>query len=311
MLDVGAGRSNGAEVPIPIVRSAEDDSKTPTRATTNAIHPASGNGQPILPTISVTKAPAPRPLELPSPRDLRSPSPIDSRSTSFDQDLERGRESSMDEIEHPLSSPAVPVKSQPPTSPVAKRSNETISLIKEATLVSLPPSSDDLTPTSEKPSPAVADLLQQNEASQGVPITPIQPETSPIVKKLDVQDSLIDTASAPSTSQTTLGETEAVPDEDTQDPDQTIRLIGGGGIAGLVSDAEPVPEAEHDLDLAEVASVTSVTSTDAETASISSKKSKHEKKKSFSAGLKKIGKLGSGSAKRNSKSDSKGKNGTP
>ena len=272
------------------------------------------NEPPILPTISVTKPPAPRPLELPSPRDLRSPSPVDSRGTSFDQDLERGREISFDEIEHPLSTAAVPVKSQSPTSPTSRTPAEIVSPIKEATLVSLPPSD---TPTpAESSTSTVPDLLQQDEPSEGVPIDPIEPESSPVTKKREVEELLVNTDAGPSNSERTPTEAPqaAVPEDDTQDPDTTIRLIGGGGVAGIVSEPEPVADGEHDTDLAEVASITSITSTDIETASVTSKaskKSKHEKKKSFTAGLKKIGKLGSGNSKRHSKSESKDKIGAP
>ncbi len=82
-----------------------------------------------------------------------------------------------------------------------------------------------------------------------------------------------------------------------QDPDTTIRLVGGGGLSGtseepLQADGVLVdePEAEEEADAAaEVASIKSVDSK----ASTASKKHTRNKS-SISSNLKKIGKLGGG-----------------
>ena len=91
-----------------------------------------------------------------------------------------------------------------------------------------------------------------------------------------------------------------VQEDDALDADTTIRLIGGGGVTGTVDDLPGEEQPLHNestSDKAEVASITSLTSND----SIASKSKSHVKKKSISAGLKKLGKLGSGV--RTSKSD--------
>lgn len=82
-----------------------------------------------------------------------------------------------------------------------------------------------------------------------------------------------------------------------QDPDTTIRLIGGGGISGTLDDAlqadgvlvDEADTAEATAPADDAADVASIRSVDSK-ASTSSKK--HGKKKSISSGLKKLGQLG-------------------
>jgi hypothetical protein len=87
---------------------------------------------------------------------------------------------------------------------------------------------------------------------------------------------------------------DALEEEPEVDPDVTIRLVGGGGIAGLVSDEVIDAEAEaaaaaavaEESDTESVASAASVTSTS------SIKKKTHKKTLSGLKGLKKLGGLG-------------------
>ena len=75
-------------------------------------------------------------------------------------------------------------------------------------------------------------------------------------------------------------------------------------MSGIVAEPEPLGEVEREPDLADVASVTSRASTDADV-SQNPGRSKHEKKTSFSSNLKRISRLGSGTAKRKTESKDK------
>lgn len=83
-----------------------------------------------------------------------------------------------------------------------------------------------------------------------------------------------------------------------QDPDTTIRLVGGGGVAGMTEDplqADGVlvdePETEVvDADADAGADTASIRSVDSKASTAS--KRHHKKKSSISVGLKKLGQLG-------------------
>ncbi|KAI5117659.1 hypothetical protein M0805_008889 [Coniferiporia weirii] len=354
MLDLAATASgSGAEVPIPVLPdNAEQDMTTPTAALTNVTNrpiagPSTDKTSAALPTISVTKPPAPRPVILPSLQDVDTSSPGDSRGTSFDDDLERGRQLSLDEVDHPLSGTPVAVKPPTPTTPTARRLNDSVVTVKEATLVQIP--LDD-----EPPEEGFTDLLQ-TDSSDGVAIAPIEPLNTPVIEHPSDANVLVDTsAAAPvleaqsealndaSNADVTEGaedstnEPETKPDVDNalqeepkeepsdgpldqqsegvESPDQTIRLVGGGGQAGVATESDSAGDVTSEPDLADVASISSATtartSTDVDSSSgAASKGTKHEKKKSFSSGLKRISKLGPAGAKR--KTDSKERVGTP
>jgi hypothetical protein len=325
MLDFASkAASSSAEVPIPVL--AESSDAEPSNATTSVNGASTSNTTPV-PIISVTKPPAPRPVDLPSPGDFHSPSPTDSRATSFDADLEQGRKLSLDEVEHPLSGASVVVKPPSPTTP-------TPSTVKEATLVQIP-TEEEVTP--QEPA---KDLLQGEAEESNVPITPMEPVATPVKENSPTEELLViadNSTVDPSTentspqslanekmSTTTSGDTmvESLPKEDSdgkqisepvnleklaaedddEDPDTTIRLVGGGGTAGIVS-AEPEVDQSDTASLASESSVRT-TGTDAETGddgAARKKKLKHDKKKSFSAGLKRISKLGGGKKRTDSK----------
>ncbi|THH05292.1 hypothetical protein EW145_g4899 [Phellinidium pouzarii] len=359
MLDLAAASGSGAEVPIPIM--SEQDSTTPTAALTNvtnrtAAGPSDGRLPKVLPIISVTKPPAPLPVYLPSPQDFQSDSPSDSRRTSFDNDLERGRQLSIDEVEHPLSGTPVAVKPSTPTTPTARRSGDLATTVKEATLVQIPLNDS---PSEMELVEAVTDLLQ-NDSSEGVPIAPIEPVATPVNEAADASNSLVDmnpsiasSATPAEVSSDTLetgveeeikveskNESEEEPviieapavevngepsaesveepleqqDEDAESPDQTIRLVGGGGVVGIAAetDSETVDDTAKEHDLTDVASISSATTVRSSTdsARATPKAPKNEKKKSFSAGLKRISKLG-GSSGAKRRTDSKEKVGMP
>lgn len=186
---MAAASGTGAEVPIPVLASPEGES-TPTAALTNYTKripdiPDSENITPTVPTISVTKPPAPKPVNLPSLNDFSSPSPTDSRATSFDADLEQGGKLSLDEVEHPLSGAPVAVKPQssaaPPTSRRPSDHTTPVKEVREATLVQIPPSDNHI--IDGHAPPTVPDLLQNEESNDPLPIKPMEPVASPVVER--------------------------------------------------------------------------------------------------------------------------------
>ncbi|KAJ7461018.1 hypothetical protein B0H11DRAFT_2057828 [Mycena galericulata] len=266
-----------AEVPIPVVSS--DDATTPV------------SGRPALPTISVTRPPAPLPVDLPTQNDIDIiPSPTDSRRSSFhDDDLESGRAQGMREIfqEPPLSRRA-------PSSPPYQNAQASGST-PPTSLSSLPP-----VPT------AIPDLLADSAPPMDAsPITPSPPNgqvTTAILTPELVPAALPPPAEAPAVPQSESASESAQPEEeDAVDPDVTIRLVGGGGIAGVsAEDAVLAPEGDIPADGGvqtdgEVdTDAESVSSQTAAAADGPKKEKKHKHKKTMSglAGLKKLGGLG-------------------
>ncbi|KAI0673028.1 hypothetical protein C8Q78DRAFT_1022395 [Trametes maxima] len=274
---VGAGVA-GAEVPIPVL--TDNDSEKETSALDvvdeSSLPTPLGNvtnfsQRQQLPTISVTKPPAPLPVDLPSPSNLDSPS-----------DFEDDRFPRQDDVE---GNPAV----QEPVSAVP--------------LTAVPPRK--IRARSQSPQePSIDDVITESPPA-------MQPATSP--SPPPVPDLLVDatTLAGPSDPQPTIAETaksgeespvlvDAPEDESHQDPDTTIRLIGGGGVSGLVEDSLQADgvlvddvDAEADAAAADAADaaaeVASIKSIDSK-ASTSSKK--HSKKKSISSAVKKLGQLG-------------------
>ena len=172
------------------------------------------------------------------------------------------------------------------------------------------------------------DLLQESEASN-VPIAPMDPTTTPVTERKPVEDLLIPssttTSEEASASETLVdediptpsaerhdpiekpaikelvevedGESNVTgvekPEEEDQDPDTTIRLVGGGGAAGIVP-SESEPESNDRSDTASLRSESSVASdsTTGEKKGKAGKKGDPKKKKSISMGLKRISQLG-------------------
>lgn len=320
--------NDSAEVPIPVMNGSNgidsSDVSTPTAASMKMANSSSSSTtQTPLPTISVTpvsKPPAPRPVDLPSPGDFQSPSP----DASFDVDLEQGSKLSLDdsfeEVDHPLAGSSVCVK--PPSSITTTgtqthSASDSSSSVKEGMLVQLPTEEETLEETTQ-------DLLHESEPSS-VPIAPMDPVSTSVNEEKPEEDLLIPSSSATSeevsTSETLVDEDIATPSAERldpveksavkesleandftpssndvekpeegegQDPDTTIRLIGGGGASGVVP-SEPEPEANDPSDTASLRSVSSVAS-DSTTAS--KKGGAKKKQKSISMGLKRISQLG-------------------
>ncbi|KAJ7702277.1 hypothetical protein B0H17DRAFT_1004194 [Mycena rosella] len=246
-----------AEVPI------ADDATTPV------------NARPAVPTISVTRPPAPLPVDLPTQSDIDIlPSPTDSPRSSLsfhDDDLESGTARGMREI------------SQEP--PLVSRRSPSPRQNAQASGSASPP------PIAPAPAPEpIPDLLVDDSAPL-IDAAPIEP--SPPVPVVPIRTPEVVAPPLPAeVPPPTAAEPEA--EEDDVDPDVTIRLVGGGGVAGVAVDGEAEPEAEVDVQTdgevdTDAESVASET-TDPTQPKNDSKK-KHKKTLSGLA-LKKLGNLG-------------------
>ncbi|KAI8998462.1 hypothetical protein BD414DRAFT_475132 [Trametes punicea] len=274
---VVSASGGGAEVPIPVLADAIDE-KGASALDESSLPTPLGNvtnfaQRQQLPTISVTKPPAPMPVDLPSPSNLDSPSDFDDGNFPRQDDIEGNPAQHESQAAVP---PGKPRTRSPSPQPAI-----------DAVITASPTALQQSVPLSTVP-----DLLDDT-ATLAEPSQP-QPDDAGAKTKSDTDSPvLVDAA-----------------DVSSQDPDTTIRLVGGGGIAGtignalqtegiLVHEEEPTETAADttitadDADAAaEVASITSVEST----ASTSSKK--HGKTKSISSGLKKLGQLGGGGKRR-------------
>ncbi|KAF9009460.1 hypothetical protein BDQ17DRAFT_1274370 [Cyathus striatus] len=278
-------QESAAEIPIPVLADAVEHIPPPTATALNTHRSLASKSKPPhnLPTISVSRPPAPLPVELPTPRDIAPSSSL----PSFEEDLETGmREVSHEEAS--LVSASAPRRAQTIAREISESSESAIPASSSAVdvpLVAAAPASptDPLSGTMTSTTlTVIPDLLADSAPALGT--APIEPSPSPKVEVSAIEQLLV-----PSTSQ----EIPVVAQEEEEqdlDPDATIRLVGGGGLSGVVvPEPEHEPEAEtpaangkKDSDTQSLASITSDTST---------KKSEkgHKKTKSGLAGLKKLG----------------------
>lgn len=228
------------------------------------------------PALVVTKVPAPRPIELPTPREIAAlPSPPESlRSSSSADDLESGRNISLRDsrdvetglVSHKRDSPKQDMSSlstshvDPPSPTLSKR-------------MSPPPEVPDLLTESN---PILETTLIQPSPIEAPPPLPVNQELAPPLEPEAQPVDLVDTK---------------LPDSDAGAP-TTVRLIGGGGKAGVVTEEPSTiePPVSSSPDLTDVASVSSMDS-----AAVTTQPSvdgtatkKHKKTKSGLSGLKKL-----------------------
>jgi hypothetical protein len=271
-----ASDNSATEVIMPVV-DEEDEEDYATAPSTHDITSTP------LPTINITKPPAPLPITIPTAHDMVSlPSPPDSTNSSLDLDvgdLELGRAIGMRQIPD-FFLPTLKNSQQPqlPTAKVKAKS----SVSAGPTLISLPDSPVVLAKSEQPPSSATSDIANLLDdpapAMENIPIEPASPSPSratfslePVRKETQkALDSLASSGPAIST-----------------DPDTTIRLVGGGGTAGTVDN--DLHTLNQDLDV-EAALIVSGASNDSVPTAEAGKQAKH--KKSISSGLKKIGQLG-------------------
>ncbi|KAF8061624.1 hypothetical protein FPV67DRAFT_1509680 [Lyophyllum atratum] len=192
-------------------------------------------------------------------RYLVASTPVSSHS-SFDEDLESGRSAGMRE---PTLVPASSGARSRPTSPLDTRRS-----------------------TSQKTD--IPDLLADSAPAMDTkPISPSSPAFLPsempeIPAQESIADESIDAVKLAEDTSSTSAEVEE------SDPNTTIRLVGGGGVVGVVQPEEdempPSEEVEIDTDAVSITSVTSE--------SMVKGAKTHKKTKSGLAGLKKLGNLG-------------------
>ena len=237
-------------MPIPVLTSESEETQA---------NPATEDI--TIPTISVTKPPAPMPVDLPTEHDIV---PVESPYTRGDreQDLEAGEGMMMQEIEHKVEV-VTASRTPPPLTPPMLANSE---LTEDAVLVPLPDRGESPSPTSSVEHVGDVDLL----SDEGVVLPPPVP-----AKPSDYGHP---PPSEPSPEELIRGPEDS---EEDASPENTIRLVGGGGMQGSAEETtvEEQPEPEEVDDLVEVEPVEPVKpvpSTDPKKA----KKGKHKKEKS-------------------------------
>lgn len=259
-----------AEVPIPVLADVGDE--VPLAPVTRNTPPSNPRKAPHnLPTISITKPPAPLPVELPTPRDIVSlPSPPDSTHSSFDEDIETGRGRGMRQISREQE--ASLVSSRRSTEPLRQDSDPlgSISLTDPTPL--LPASPPQTIARMPSPPPDIPDLLA--DSAPEMETTPIEPGPSPSRTAAPV---VLGESAKPETD----SKQELPAGANDAEPDVTIRLVGGGGKAGAAAEEEE----ESILDGAE-SDASSMMSGPSE-AGVTGDAKKHKKTKSGLSGLKK------------------------
>ena len=263
------GPSPESEIPIPILNDSTEHVLSPTVAKSSPSK---------LPTISVTKAPAPLPVRLPTASDIVSlPSPPPSQNPSL-EDLESGRINGMREVAEDVGLVTSTRKTGKAKSPLHLDSSDATA---SAIPTSPPPLISTATPPAVTPNfPVLPDYLPRmgKEPIEPSPLALEDPQLNPDTSRVDL---LVE---------------------------PTIRLVGGSGqvcvaeipVASSLKEEQPPLEATNDADVAAV----NPTETEAEAGSKPAEKS-HKKSKSSLASLKKLGQFGR-TIKRDSMSSVKG-----
>ena len=266
------GHGSGAEVPIPVLTSESEEIQENSTA----------EGTPI-PTISVTKPPAPLPVDLPTEHDIVHVDPVYTRGDR-ERDLEAGEGMMMQEIEPKVEVVTVSRTPSPRTSPMLANSEFT----EDAVLVPLPDQGEPSSPRSSGEHVGDVDLL----SDEGVVIQPTTSTGESSEHKHSEHEHPPSDSLPEELIKGSQSNEEGVP------PDNTIRLVGGGGTQGKVEETarEVPPEAEEDDDLVEIQSPRSVTSID-------SKKEKKEKKAKHKRGKNSVTKILGGGRKKASASN--------
>lgn len=270
---------SGAEVPIPVFSEAGEETSAlaaaPLGNVTNKTHKSNSSSRPTLPTISVSKPPAPLPLSLPTPEPLESPT--SEMRPSADDDIEANGDMVMREIDLGHRRISAGQFSQSPSSSAG---------------------------TARALSPPHRTLTESPEEIHAFSSTPGSSQTP------DLLASPEELVSPPLPELThTLGNDDEPPAKDEDDspvlihaddaplPDTPIRLVGGGGTSGTVD--ESLQNEGVLVEEPESVELSPVRSNDTAVTAVA-----HGKKKSISSSLKNFGQLGGG--KRSSVSSVKG-----
>ncbi|OCH95060.1 hypothetical protein OBBRIDRAFT_788798 [Obba rivulosa] len=259
---------SGAEVPIPVLVDAEEETSALATPLGNVTNQNLSQSRQSLPTISVTKPPAPKPVDLPSPESIESPS---SALSYPEGDLEAAM--TMTQIDGPPAGVLSGVPDITPSQTPLSGSSTHESRMHDPAPLSVAPSRSLTDSPEAMSSPAQAtstpDLLVDPEPSLG---------SAFVVSDTDDADGDMDTKSEDE-SPVLIDATEA----QISSPVSTIRSIG---------DAAPRTSEDHN-DLVVVEDSEVITSNSAQQP-ISAPMTKHEKKKSTSSvkSVKKAGQNG-------------------
>ncbi|PPR06001.1 hypothetical protein CVT26_005723 [Gymnopilus dilepis] len=292
------------EVAIPVLRSSHEQIPSPTIDALNATNsqPSSSKLSPSpLPIISVTKPPAPRPVALPTPQDIApAPSPPESRHSSvdnLDEDLESGERMNglpLPEMAEDVGLVSATRRTGKSKSPIRRETSDASgsALPMSPPPPMLPRSTHNINASLSSPPPIIPDLLADGPLVDE-PLTSEEPAVL-LEEPLPIQ---------PSTDTRTTNEVAPVPAqieveqvEEDAEPETTIRLVGGGGQAGVAQEPpEEEPEVSTVASPAAPESDLDLVSTDAESApETPTNKKGHKKSKSKSslASLKRLSQLG-------------------
>lgn len=293
------------EVAIPVMRNSTEHIPSPTIDVLNQSNsqPSSSKLTPTaLPTISVTKPPAPRPVALPTPQDIAPLlSPPESRHSSvdnLDEDLESGsRINGVPEMAEDVGLVTSTRRTGRSKSPIRR---ETSDASGSALPLSPPPPmlprsthgiNSSLSTKPASPPPIIPDLLADEPVVDSEPLAPSSPLTL-VEEPLPIQSESETRTNEP----VVLEQTEASQEE--VEPDTTIRLVGGGGQAGVVQEPTVVSTAEEEEQAAipPAQQDGELVSTDAESipdTPVNKKGEKgHKKSKSSIASLKRLSQFG-------------------
>ncbi|KAH9934696.1 uncharacterized protein B0H18DRAFT_1114566 [Fomitopsis serialis] len=215
----GAGNGSGAEVPIPVFSDASGE----TTALTTAPEPLSyvadkrqSSSRRSVPTIAVTKPPAPLPLELPTPAAIDSPS---FASQQLPDDIEAGHNVGVFDASSASSPPATVSPLRIVSPPAASTSNPIrIPSPPSRALTGSPDTIHAASPTAPIP-----DLLTPTS-----PTTPTSSVPAPVMAAV-----LLDSESPAQSGE----DSPVLIHADDVEPEAPIRLVGGGGISGTVDDS--------------------------------------------------------------------------
>ncbi|RXW21007.1 hypothetical protein EST38_g4857 [Candolleomyces aberdarensis] len=277
-------QDSGAEVPIPVLAENEPIVPPPKPSSSHISRPSLANNVQTIPTISISKPPAPRPVDLPTENDIASPP--ESIHSVQDDDLEAGRSHTMREFNEDSALVSPKTKSPNTYAPLRRETSDAISppppSLERSALAQ--PTSTPLSPSSSS-TPAVADLLGGSTSNAETAL--MQPSSPPLPTSTSGGDqSLANGISAPDSK---IIDDLNEPSED-DSSSAGIRLVGGGGIVGIATEeitAEPeasvasVSETEPAKD-SDPVSLSGTVTPEPET------KAKHKKNKSSIVSLKKL-----------------------
>ncbi|PCH38155.1 hypothetical protein WOLCODRAFT_161341 [Wolfiporia cocos MD-104 SS10] len=202
-LDKIPNATSASEVPIPVLSEVGEETSAlgpitapapPSEPLGNATNKAHTAGRPSLPTISITKPPAPLPVDLPTPEPLSSPTEF---RAPPDGDLEAGEGDVMREIDInqpkvsaiPLSkppalrekSPVLEEKVRVPSPPSRALTESPEAIIEEEETAVVPAMPDLLSSAESIPQPALADPPNPPESAPVAEAAPKAEDDSPVM----------------------------------------------------------------------------------------------------------------------------------